>query len=306
MQKILITGGAGFIGSGLANRLADYCEVVCIDNLHSGSWGKLNNAIEKINADISELSVKEIAILMQDVDIVFHLAALKLNSPGVSSNDILQVNVLGSQKVYEAAGLAKVKCVIFSSSLYVYGIMGPNQMVESQSPHPNTIYGISKLCGEFQLETMSKKYKYRAISARLFFVYGPGQFDIGGYKSVIVKSCEAFASGKNATIIGDGKQELDYIYIDDCVSALIKLSESDYEGIVNIASNKPISVKEIVSTIGKFAGTEAIDFAPPDWTAGSKRFGSNKLLMSLVDWEPRTSIEDGLNSTWNYYSKGSV
>ena len=300
--KIVVTGAAGFIGSALSNSLINEYDVIAIDNLISGSWARLDPSIRRIEMDLASASVDDLRGVFTGAEKICHLAAVKLNNPGHNSDQMLRTNILATRNIFEAAGLSSVGKVLFTSSLYAYGSMGPAQMLEEDIPFPTTLYGMTKLIGEQMLTSAADKYHFDAVIPRLFFIYGPGQFADGGYKSVIVKNCEQLNLGLPATIKGDGNQALDYVYIDDCVAALNSLLHKKVTGVVNLSSGVPQSVNKIVDTLLSFSSTSKTDYHEADWTAGSIRYGANERIRSLSGWIPVITFSEGLERTWKYYA----
>ena len=305
-KKIVITGGAGFIGASLANLLSNDYEVSVIDNLTSGDWSRLASNVNRSVLDIASAELDELLDVFQGAEYLCHLAAVKLHNSDNSAAHVINTNIVGSKNVFDAAGQAGIKRVLYTSSLYSYGSLGPKIMNECDLPAPTTVYGASKLIGEQILKSAELKYGFSSICARLFFIYGPGQFAEGGYKSVIVKTCERLLSTLPAVINGDGKQALDYVYIDDCINALSRLLFSEFNGVYNVSSGESVSIEQLVRTIGKFAGDSSIEFAQPDWTANTDRFGDNTKIKGDLGWEPSVTLEDGLRRTWAYYSERKV
>lgn len=301
-KKFVVTGGAGFIGSALANRLAEKNQVTAIDNLSSGNWSRCSAGVQKYEMDLVSASQEQINEVFSGVDFVFHLAAVKLNSPNTTSIDIFKSNVDVSLKVFQAASFNNARKLVFSSSLYAYGHQGPDSMEEDQPTFPRTFYGISKLVGENLLEVNSKETGLKFVNARLFFVYGPGQYADGGYKSVITKTFELKSRFLPAEIYGSGQQVLDYIYIDDCVAALIDLMGSPFQGTVNVSTGIGTSISSLIEKINSRFGNSDITYLPADSTEGTSRVGSPRKLSDLLGWSPNTSIDQGLTSIWEQWN----
>jgi nucleoside-diphosphate-sugar epimerase len=163
---------------------------------------------------------------------------------------------------------------------------------------PTTYYGASKLFGESSLKLNSDKFGFQYSIARLFFIYGEKQFALGGYKSVVIGNFERLKSGLPALVNGDGEQVLDYLYIDDCVDALICLMESKVNEIVNISSGQPITILDLTNRMMEIAGLQRFEFVDPDWTHGTKRVGDRSKMETLTGWIPRISLSEGLSRTW--------
>lgn len=302
MTTYLITGGAGFIGHTLANRLAgEGHRVIAVDNERSGDWSRVDERVERDTRGIQDLSTADWEQRLNDVDVLFHLAAEKYNSSNSTPERVLEVNGIATDRLFRAA-VGRVDKVVFTSSLYAYGNMGPETMKESDLPAPTTHYGVSKLAGEHLLRAVSRDKPLSWTVARLMFIYGPRQFAGGGYKSVIVSNFERIAKGEAPTIYGDGLQSLDYVYVDDCVDALIRMTGHDLDGqTFNVASGVATNIVDLTDLMRSTAGS-ALDpsYAAADWTHGSRRVGDPALLASTAGWRVSTPISEGLARTWSW------
>ncbi len=298
-NKILVTGAAGFIGSHLCRYLAQIsdAQIIGIDNLRSGDWSRTPDIVERVEADIGIVTPTEWADMCDGVDLVFHLAAEKYNSSRSTPDKLMLTNVIATEHLARAAALAGVRRFVFTSSLYAYGSMGPSTMREEDLPRPITLYGASKVMGEHTLRAIDRELGLDWNVARLFFIYGPRQFADGGYKSVIVSNFERLRNLKRATIYGDGKQSLDYVYIEDCVRGLTTLGQAPVSRqTVNISSGRETSVLELTRLMTSIAGQPGhSEMKAADWTAGSRRVGDPTLARQVFGWEATTSIESGLN-----------
>ena len=301
-SKILVTGAAGFIGSHLCNRIAGESsnQVIGIDNLRSGRWNRLADETIKIQKDLNDYSLEEFVDLLEGVDVLFHLAAEKYNSSKSTPERLIATNISTTERLFRAASIARVKRTVFTSSLYAYGSMGPIVMDELDVPAPNTLYGVSKLAGEGFLRSIDKELGLSWNVARLFFIYGPFQFAEGGYRSVIVTNFQRVIHKEAPLIFGDGEQSLDYVYIDDCIDALLKLAYSQIDReVVNVASGDPVSINRltnemlVTSKIG-----QKVLYTDPDWTHGSKRFGSPSKIERLFGWRATSTLSFGLGSVY--------
>jgi UDP-glucose 4-epimerase len=304
MTKALVTGGAGFIGSHLCNQLiaTGKDSVIAVDNLRSGLWSRVNRDVERLDVDINELDESEWINLLSDVDVVYHLAAEKYNSSKSTPEKVIQTNVNATERIARASAIVGVRRLVFTSSLYAYGSMGPKLMTEGDEARPNTLYGASKLMGEGILRSISRELSLSWNVARLFFVYGPKQYASGGYKSVIISNFERIIAGDSPIICGDGRQTLDYVFIEDCINGLVALAESSIDSkIVNIASGIPLSINELTKqmmNISGFKGEPVI--TSPDWTQGTSRWGSTYEAAHTFGLKCATPIEHGLNSVYEW------
>jgi len=238
-MRILVTGGAGFIGSHLVDRLIkENHKVVVIDNLTTGKKENVNSQANFHNLDICDFD--KIKPLFENIDFVFHLAAIprvpiSVEDPVGTS----KVNILGTVNVFKAAIEAKVKRVIFASSSSVYGNQEKLPFKEDMEPNPISPYALQKLVGEQFAKLFTKLYGLPIISLRYFNIYGPRVDFDSDYSLVIGKFLKQKAEGKPLTIFGDGEQTRGFCYVDDVVEANIKAMKSEkLKGgeVINISS----------------------------------------------------------------------
>jgi UDP-glucose 4-epimerase len=303
--RIVITGGAGFIGSALANF---YCSdpnnsVISIDNYSTGDSRRQSSLVNTLELDLVNVQEIDLINLFRGADVIFHLAAVKLHNLNNSYNDLVFNNVHATNKVLKCAGIAGIKKIVFTSSLYAYGLPPVGLIQESTSLEPLTLYGATKVFGENLVRIAAKEYGFNFAIARLFFIYGPLQFALGGYKSVIVSNFEKLKTGESAKINGDGKQVLDYLYISDCVEALVKLADHTTNDIFNVSSGSGVSIDELTIKMLQICNSDLKVYAEPDWTAGTYRVGSNSKLKQVTGWEPKVSLDCGLRKTWESLSE---
>lgn len=300
-MKYLVTGGAGFIGRHLVNTLLqNNSEVVVVDSGHTGQISLLPQQVSLVETDISELSTEHWVKLLDGVDVVFHLAARKYNTPGVTADQLIESNVTATWRLAEAAAIVGVGKFVFTSSLYAYGSLGPKIMEETDLPLPITLYGASKLMGENILRSIDFKLGLNWAAARLLFVYGPGQFADGGYKSVIVTNFENLRNDQAPTICGDGNQVLDYVYVQDVVDGLINMSStSSPKAIANLSTGRATSINELTEMMLSISEKQfSASYIAEDWTSGTSRVGSPEAAYELFGWKPKVSLENGLKLTW--------
>ena len=252
-KNILITGGMGFIGSHIANELLENNEVVILDNLSTGNINKLNNPnhenLKIIEEDIRNTDLDD---LTSDIDYIFHLAAmasvpLSIDKP-IECSDI---NLNATIKLLKSAVDNDVKKIVFSSSSSVYGPNRNMPLKESEQPMPMSPYAASKASCELYLQSFYESYGLNYTSLRYFNVFGPGQDKNSQYAAVIPNFISAILEGSQPEIYGDGEQTRDFVYIKDIARANINAAESDYNGIVNIASGEKLSVNQLYEIIKK-------------------------------------------------------
>lgn len=308
VRRALVTGAAGFIGCHVVEALhALGIDVVGIDNERSGDWSRVQSPCSQVQRDLADLSELELVDLCRDVDVVFHLAAEKHNSAEDTPQKIIDVNISATRRLFGAAGRAQRPKVVFASSVYAYGSMGPEPMRETDVPAPTTMYGISKLAGEHMLRAEQRKSSLAWAAMRLFFVYGPRQYAEGGYKSVIVSNFERIARGEEPTVYGDGEQALDYVFVDDVVAALLAVTSHEHDGkTLNVASGRATSVNELTKLMIDASGSSTPPkLCPPDWTAGSRRFGDPSRAASDLGWEITIPIDEGLQRCWDWTKRSA-
>ncbi len=291
MTNIIVTGGAGFIGSNLTKALIEKgCNVHVIDNLSNGKKEQVHSKAIFHKADICNLS--EIQPLFKGVDYVFHLAALprvqfSIEHP-IETNE---VNVTGTLNVLVAAKDAKVKKVIYSASSSAYGDQDTMPLVESMTAKPKSPYGLQKYIGELQCRVFTEVYGLPTVSLRYFNVYGPNQNDEGAYALVIAKFLAQVKRGEPMTIVGDGKQTRDFTNVRDVVRANILAMESAKVGkgeVINIGAGRNMSVEDIARIIGGTTDRIPARLEPKNTLA------DNSLARKLLGWEPTITVEEGI------------
>jgi UDP-glucose 4-epimerase len=298
-MKILVTGGAGFIGSNLVDKLIDEgYEVFVIDNLSTGKKENINKKALFYKVDICHLD--KILHLFKGIDYVFHLAAnprvvFSVKNP-IESH---KVNVNGTLNVLYASYKNKIKRLIFASSAAVYGDIKKLPLKENMTPKPISPYGLHKLIGEYYCQLFSNLYNLETVCLRYFNVYGPRMDPNGPYALVIGKFLKLRKENKPLTIYGDGKQTRDFIYVDDIVKANILAMKSKKVGkgeVINICSGKNYSINYIAKLIG---GKKI--YLPARKGEMKHTLGDNSLAKKLLGWKPEISLEEGIEKLFHYY-----
>lgn len=305
--RIVVTGGCGFIGSNVVERLLreGALEVVVLDSMEYGVRKNLSNpssALRFVKFNIGLDSEKDLEEHLRGADYLIHCAAEKHNQSIDDPNKVIVSNILGTRLLFETAARLGIKKIVFTSSLLAYGRNSLPPLSEIEIPNPENVYGISKLAGEHLLRYVSKKYGVQWMTLRLFFIYGPRQFAGMGYKSVIVKNFERMLSGESPTVCGDGLQALDYVYVDDAVEAIIRALTYQCSGeVVNIASSNAVRVIDLIDammSIGNF--TLKKTFIAADNTAETVRVGDNTKMKKVFGFTPQTTLSEGLKLTFEW------
>lgn len=293
MKKVVVTGGAGFIGSNLVDELLKLgFEVHVIDNFLGGKMeGRINPAAQLHEVDIRE--GEKLKNIFKGAEYVFHLAALprvqgSIDDP-VYTHD---VNVNGTLQVLEAARDAQVKKVIFSSSAAVYGDHETMLLHEELPARPKSPYGLHKYIGEHMLTLWSSLYGLPTVSLRYFNVYGPKFDPNGAYALVVGKFIDLHRQGKPLTIAGDGTNTRDYVHVFDVVRANILAAQNENVKngeVINIGGGVETSVAEIAALVGGPVEHVAPRIEPFRVVADRRR------AKELLDWEPTVKLQDGIS-----------
>jgi UDP-glucose 4-epimerase len=299
-MKILVTGGAGFIGSNLVDELIKQGhEVTILDDFSTGLRENVNPQAKVFEANIRNLEAIKPAFV--DMDYIFHAAALprvqlSIEDP-LTTNDI---NINGTLNVLIASRDAKVKKLIYSASSSAYGNQDQLPLVETMLPMPISPYAVQKYVGEHYVRNFSVLYGLPTVSLRYFNVYGPRLALSGGYVTVISVFLQARRDGKKLTITGDGTQTRDFTYVGDIVRANIMAMQSDKvcKGeVMNIGGGHNDSVNDIADKIGGEKDYIAPRVEPHDTLADTF------LAKELIGWQPQTDIDAGLAATIKWFEE---
>mgnify|MGYP000920168923 FL=1 len=308
MREVVITGGAGFIGSNLAERLASNgCSVRIIDDLSTGRLVNVDPLLREGKVSLVQGSILDRSLLRKafnGADYVLHQAALPSVTRSVKDPLLTnEVNVDGTLNVLMEARDAKVKKVVMASSSSVYGDTPVLPKREDMTPNPRSPYAISKLTGEHYCRVFSELYGLSTVCLRYFNVFGPRQDPRSDYAAVIPRFITSVLEGRPPMIHGDGSQTRDFTFVQDVVSANILAMGSDVEGAFNIAGGRQTSVEELVRAIIRTMGA---DVEP---VKGPRRPGD--VLHSVADvsaardafgYRPEHSLEEGLEVTIRWFS----
>lgn len=303
-KKILITGGLGFIGSYIADELIDENEVLIIDNKSTGKVENLQNInhenLTLIEKDLNDADLDDI---LTDVDYVFHLAAMASVPLSIENpSECIENNMDATIKLINACKNNNVKKIIFSSSSSVYGDNTNIPLKESEYPLPKSPYAASKASGELFLKTYYEAYGLNYISLRYFNVFGPKQDKNSQYAAVIPNFITALLEGEQPIIYGDGEQTRDFIYIRDVVNANIKAAESDYNGIINVASGKKTTIKELYKIISETLGSNIEPKYLPERKGDIKHSLADVNNMKKIDYKVNLNdFENQLKETINWF-----
>ena len=294
-MKALITGGAGFIGSHLSDKLIKLGhEVIIIDNLTNGRLNNIEHLLDNKNFKFHELDIinlEYIRPIFKDVDWVFHLAGIGDIVPSIENpKQYYDCNVTGTFNVLESSRAVGVKKIIYAASSTCYGIPDNYPTAETADIRPQFPYALTKYMGEELIMHWSQTYNIPAISLRLFNVYGPRSRTSGAYGAVFGVFLAQKLAEKPYTIVGDGKQTRDFTFVSDIAAAFIDAAESDVRGeIINIGSDNTYSVNRLVELLDGDVVHIPKRPGEPDctWADISK-------ARKLLNWKPKVSLEEGV------------
>ena len=305
-MKVVVTGGAGFIGSNLAEELLKKHEVTVIDNLSTGRIENLDQIMNRIN--FIEGSITDLDLLKEAFsgsDTVFHQAAIpsvqrSVDNP-IASNE---ANVEGTLKVLVAARDCGVRKVVYASSSSAYGDTPTLPKHEDMKPNPMSPYAISKLAGEYYCRVFSEVYGLKTASLRYFNVYGPRQNPESQYAAVIPRFITRVLANSPPVIYGDGKQTRDFTFVKDVVKANILAMESPAQGVFNIACAKRVSLNELAGKIMKITGIR-IDPIYEEPRQGDVRDSLADITEARreLGYEPDFDLDSGLEETIKWFRK---
>lgn len=311
-NKFLVTGGAGFIGSHIVERLVQKGEkVVVLDNLIEGKLENLSAVIDKITFMKGDIRrEKDLHKAMRGADFVLHQAALRSvpKSMGMplEYND---VNVNGTLKLLIKARELKVKRVVYASSSSVYGERAKFPEREKDSVNPISPYAVTKLISEYYCRLFSKNFGLEAVSLRYFNVFGPRQSLDNQYAVVIPKFITCILDGKSPPIHGDGLQERDFTFVDNVVEANIKAATADGVSgeVINVACGKAHSVLSIIHHINKMLSKEvAPAFGPKRIGDVKKTLADVRKLRAKLRIKNFVTFEEGLKQTTEWFKANLI
>jgi UDP-glucose 4-epimerase len=306
-MKVLVTGGAGFIGSHIVEHFQGRAEVRVLDNLRSG----FRRNLEGLTCELVEGSILDrelVRRLMIGVDYVFHLAAM-ISVPESMQKPVEcnEVNTTGTLVVLEEAARAGVKKLVFSTSAALYGDNPVTPKVETMSPEPKSPYAVTKLDGEFYCGMFAREGRLSTACMRYFNVFGPRQDPKSQYAAAVPIFIDRAVKNEPITVYGDGEQTRDFIYVKDIVAANVFFAtQSPANGVFNVAYGRRITINDLAKTVCQMTGSRSeIKYA-------GERAGDVKHSLASIDkllaagFTPTSTFADGLQTTVDFFLKGRV
>jgi len=306
-RNIVVTGGAGFIGSSLVEELLKENNVTVIDNLFTGKMKNISDFMNHENFKFYRADILDLEFLkkiLEDTDYIFHLAAIPSVKRSMENPEATnEVNIKGTLNVLRAATNSSVKKLIFASSSSVYGDSKILPKKEDFPPNPKSFYAVSKLVGELYCKIFNDLYGLRTVCLRYFNVYGPKQDFKSDYAAVIPKFIKHILENKKLVIYGDGSQTRDFTFVKDVVNAnILAMKKNNITGVFNIARGNNISINEIAMLISEYLNKNIeIVYADPRSGDVKHSLADIQRAKKYLGYMPQYSIKKGLKVTIEWY-----
>ena len=299
-MRFLVTGGAGFLGAPLANRLVSVGhQVRVIDDLSAGDASRLEEQVLFTRGSV--LDRPKLWTLLQDVDCVYHLAArVRVSESILYPSAYNEVNVGGTVSVMEAMRDAGVRRVVFASSGAVYGEQAQESVREDHAPNPQSPYAVSKLAAEHYVRTIGALWGIETVVLRIFNTYGPGQSLPPSHPPVVPRFLQQAIRGGSLVVFGGGSQTRDFVYLDDVVEAMVEAATaSDVDRrTVNIGSGTRTSINDLADLVAEVVGREVEVIHSPAESGGVSHLCADiGLAHKLLGYAPRVGLQEGLRLT---------
>jgi UDP-glucose 4-epimerase len=307
-STVLVTGGLGYIGSHVVPELLSRgWRVRILDNYYrcdravAASLAALEG-VEVIEGDVRYANTVDIA--MTGVEAVVHLAAVCINKSISDPTESLDVNLLGTQNVYDAAARASVQRIVYASSASIYGNPTSLPMREDDKPAPITPYCTAKLAGEHLLSFYSQRTKMSWLALRFFNVYGPGQPTDAYYTSVILTFLRRLAKGDAPVIDGRGEQSMDFVHVTDVARSVGMALDSTATGeALNVGTGHQTTVKQLAEHLIKAVGSDVAPVFKPREVLVTQREASTERIREVLGWEATIGLEEGLASVVDHLKR---
>jgi len=305
-MRFLVTGGAGFLGAALANRLAaGGHHVQALDDLSHGDTARLSERVAFARGDVDDVPL--LWSLLQDVDCVYHLAArVSVPQSILYPREYARVNVGGTVSLMEAMRDTGVGRVVLASSGAVYGRQPRQPVREDDPPHPDSPYAVSKWAAEQYIHTIGELWGLETVALRIFNAYGPGQSLPTSHAPVVPRFLQAALSGGSLVVYGDGRQTRDYVYVDDVVAALVAVATATEvnRAVINVGSGRETSVADLIAHIEQATGREVNVLNNPQKAGGVARLAADiGQARELLGFNLTTDLNAGLRLTLQHDSR---
>jgi len=306
--RVLVIGGAGFLGSHVVDQLTSSSadEIVVLDNFVRGNRENLASASADGRVTVIEGSITDSTLvhrLMDGTDYVVHLAALWLHECLHDPRAALEVNVVGTFNVAEAAVAAKVRKVVYSSSASVYGDALFSPMTEDHPFNNRTMYGATKIAGEQIFRALNQQHGLDYVGLRYMNIYGPRMDDKGAYVSVIVKVLDRIGRGLAPVIHGDGSQAYDFVHVADVARANILALQSPATDVnLNVGTGLRTTIRDLVDRLLQLTGSDLTpEYLPEEAMFVTNRVGSTERAEQDIGFRARIDLDEGLGSVVSWW-----
>jgi len=309
MQKFLVTGGAGFIGSNICKRLvAEGCFVRVVDNLLTGKRANLAPILDRIEFVEADMGVPDVArAVVRDIDVVLHEGALPSVPRSVDDPALTHQHCVDATfTLLLAARDAGVKRFVYAASSSAYGDTPTLPKVETMAPSPLSPYAVGKLVGEYYCSVFSQVYGLETISLRYFNVFGPHQDPASQYAAAIPAFVTAILRDQPPTIYGDGEQSRDFTYVDNVVQAnlLAARAKETHGEVINVACGEAVTVNAIIATINQLLGKNVKPIYAPVRAGDVKHsLADITAARALIGFEPVVLFRAGLEKSIDWYRR---
>lgn len=296
-MRFLVTGGTGFLGTALANRLVkNGHQVRVLDDLSNSQPDGIDKAVDFTEGDMDDIPL--LWSLLHDIDCVYHLAArVSVAQSLLHPRDYNRVNVGGTVSLMEAMRDTGVRRVVFTSSGSIYGRSGQQPVHETMPPQPDSPYAVSKWSAEQYIHTIGHLWEIETVALRIFNAYGPRQSLPVSHPPVIPRFLQQVLTGGSVVIFGDGQQTRDFVYVSDVVDALVTAAsaKSVNRQVINIGSGTEMSMEQLIATIEQVTRKKAHRLYNRDKGGGVNRLVADiGLAQKLLNFRPQVDLESGL------------
>lgn len=315
-KKVMVTGGAGFIGSHLCDELLEReaAKVVCIDNFFLGKMENLSDALKHDNFvlyrdDARQFGVMQSIIEKEEIEVVFNLATIALNYSFFNPFDAYMVNVQIANTLLELLKMRAYKTLIHTSSSEAYGTAQYSPMDENHPTDPTTPYAAGKAAADMMVHSFSKVLDMDISIVRPFNNYGPRQNAEGPLAGIIPATAKRIKNGGKPMVQGDGEQTRDFIYVKDTVRGLLLAYEKETSRgqIINLGSGNDISMNSLLQDICDYMGYTGEWEHQPERTSDVRNLCANiQKAEELLDFKPQMNFHDGLRETLDWYKTSNV
>lgn len=314
-KRILITGGAGLIGSHIADlAVAEGAgEIIVLDNFSRGTLANLETALQSqqlriVNGDIRNVDL--LASLLPGVDIVFHQAAIRITQCAEDPRLAYDVLAGGTFNVLEAAVKAKVSKVVAASSASVLGLAESFPTTEQHHPYNNrTIYGAAKAFNEGLLRSFAEMYGLKYVALRYFNVYGPRMDMFGVYTEVLIRWMDRIAAGEAPVIFGDGSQTMDFVHVSDIARANILAAKAPAtDEVFNVASGEETSLLQLATMLTKVMGSNLTPVHAPARAVNgvTRRLADTGKAQAMIGFKAEIGMEEGLSDLVDWWRQSKM